>query len=274
MLSEDDLVAVIAAAAGDADRGVAVGIGDDACVLDGGLVASTDMLVDGVHFDAARMTAADIGHRAAAASLSDMAAMGAEPVCLLAAFGLPDGFAGAAGLTAGMAEHGVPIAGGDLSRAPVLVVSVTAIGRADRPVLRSGGRAGDLLVVTGTLGGQAAAGYSARVTPRVAEGRALAGVATAMLDISDGIATDAGRLARASRTGAVIELARLPLAPGATLEQAAAGGEDYELLAAVPDGVAVPVAVTVVGRLTAALDVVLLDAAGTPRTLQGWDHFA
>ncbi len=274
MLSEDDLVAAIAAAAGDAGHGVAVGIGDDACVLDGGLVASTDMLVAGVHFDAARMPAADIGHRAAAASLSDMAAMGAEPVCLLAAFGLPEGFDGAVGLTAGMAQHGVPIAGGDLSRAPVLVVSVTAIGRADRPVLRSGGHAGDLLVVTGTLGGQAAGGYSARVTPRLAEGRALAGVATAMLDISDGIATDVCRLAHASGTGAVVELARLPVAPGATLEQAAAGGEDYELLAAVPDGVPIPVAVTVVGRLTAARDVVLLDGAGTPRALQGWDHFA
>jgi thiamine-monophosphate kinase len=274
MLSEDDLVAAIAAVAGEAGDRVAVGIGDDACVLAGGLVASTDMLVDGVHFDAGRMSGADIGHRAAAASLSDMAAMGAEPLCLLAALGLPDGFRDAAAVAAGLAAHGVPLAGGDLSRAPALVVSVTAIGRAERPVLRTGGRPGDLLVVTGTLGGQAACGYSARVTPRLAEGRALAAVATAMLDVSDGIATDVRRLAAASGTGAVVELERLPRAPGATIEQAATGGEDYELLAAVPAGAALPVAVTVVGRLTAGDEVVLVDAAGSPQTLRGWDHFA
>ena len=274
MLSEDDLVAAIAAVAGDAGRGVEVGIGDDAAVLAGGLVVSTDMLVDGVHFDAARMSSADIGHRAAAASLSDMAAMGAEPICLLLALGVPEGFRAVADLAAGMAEHGVPVAGGDLSRSSVLVVSATALGRAERPVLRSGGRPGDLLVVTGTLGGQAAGGYAGRVTPRLAEGRALAAVATAMLDLSDGIATDVRRLAAASGTGAVVELARLPRAPGATIEQAAAGGEDYELLAAVPEGVPVPVAVTVVGRLTDAGGVRLLDAAGADLALRGWDHFA
>jgi len=274
MLSEDDLVAAIAAAAGAAGRGVAVGIGDDACVLDGGLVVSTDMLVEGVDFDLARMTPADVGHRAAAASLSDMAAMGAEPLCLLAAVGLPEGFTDAVGLTAGMAEHGVPLVGGDLSRAPAVVVAVTAVGRAERPALRSGGRPGDLLVVTGTLGGQAASGYTARVTPRLAEGRALAAVATAMIDVSDGIATDVRRLARASAAGAVVELDRLPRAEGASTEQAATGGEDFELLAAVPAGAALPVPVTVIGRLTAGPDVLLVAADGSPRALTGWDHFA
>jgi thiamine-monophosphate kinase len=274
MLSEDDLVAAIAAAAGAAGRGVAVGIGDDACVLDGGLVVSTDMLVEGVDFDLARMAAADVGHRAAAASLSDMAAMGAEPICLLAALGLPEGFTDAAGLSAGMAEHGVPLAGGDLSRAPAVVVAVTAVGRAERPVLRSGGRPGDLLVVTGALGGQAASGYTARVTPRLGEGRALAAVATAMIDISDGIATDVRRLAEASGAGAVVELERLPRADGASIEQAAAGGEDFELLAAVPAGAALPVPVTVVGRLTDSPGVTLVAADGSPRALAGWDHFA
>ncbi len=274
MLSEDDLVAVIAAVAGGGGAGVDVGIGDDAAVLAGGIVASTDILVDGVHFDSGRHSVADIGHRAAAASLSDMAAMGAEPLCLLAAFGLPVGFDAVRELAAGMAEHGVPLSGGDLSRSEQLLVSVTAIGRAEPPVLRSGGRPGDLLVVTGTLGGQAAGGYMARVTPRIAEGRALATVATAMLDLSDGIATDAARLAAASRTGAVVELERLPRSPGATIEQAAAGGEDYELLAAVPEGAAPPVPVTVVGRLTGDGAVRLLDAEGRERSLRGWDHFA
>jgi len=274
MLSEDDLVAAIAAVAGGEGAGVTVGIGDDAAVLAGGIVASTDILVDGVHFDSGRLSVRDVGHRAAAASLSDMAAMGAEPLCLLAAFGLPEGFGDVRELAAGMAEHGVRLAGGDLSRSDRLLVSVTAIGRAERPVLRSGGRPGDLLVVTGTLGGQAAGGYSARVTPRVSEGRALAAVATAMLDLSDGIATDAGRLAAASGTGAVVELERLPRAPGATLEQAAAGGEDYELLAAVPEGAEIPVPATVVGRLTGDGEVRLVDAEGRHRSLRGWDHFA
>jgi len=274
MLSEDDLVAAIAAVAGGEGAGVTVGIGDDAAVLAGGIVASTDILVDGVHFDSGRLSVRDVGHRAAAASLSDMAAMGADPLCLLAAFGLPEGFGDVRELAAGMAEHGVRLAGGDLSRSDRLLVSVTAIGRAERPVLRSGGRPGDLLAVTGTLGGQAAGGYSARVTPRVSEGRALAAVATAMLDLSDGIATDAGRLAAASGTGAVVELERLPRAPGATLEQAAAGGEDYELLAAVPEGAEIPVPATVVGRLTGDGEVRLVDAEGRHRSLRGWDHFA
>ena len=274
MLSEDDLVAAIAAVAGGGGAGVTVGIGDDAAVLAGGIVASTDILVDGVHFDSGRLSVRDIGHRAAAASLSDMAAMGAEPLCLLAAFGLPEGFEGARELAAGMAEHGVPLAGGDLSRSAQLLVSATAVGRAERPVLRSGGRPGDVLVVTGTLGGQAAGGYRARVTPRLAEGRVLAAVATAMLDLSDGIATDVGRLAVASGTGALVELERLPRAPGASIEQAAAGGEDYELLAAVPEVTELPVAATVVGRLTGDGEVLLLDGAGRPRALRGWDHFA
>jgi thiamine-monophosphate kinase len=141
-------------------------------------------------------------------------------------------------------------------------------------VLRSGGRPGDLLVVTGTLGGQVASGYTAAVAPRLAEGRALAAVATAMIDVSDGVATDVRRLAQASGTGAVVELARLPRAPGVTLEQAASGGEDFELLAAVPPGAAVPVPATVIGRLTEGPEVVLVGPDGAPVALAGWDHFA
>jgi thiamine-monophosphate kinase len=274
MLPEDALVSAIARAVGEPSGGVVLGIGDDAAVLDDGTVVSTDILVEGVHFDLARTGPRDIGHRAATANLSDLAAMGARPVALLAAFGLPPGFDAAAEIAAGMREHGVPVAGGDLSRAPILIVSVTALGRSDRPVRRSGGRPGDVLVVTGPLGGQAAAGYMGRVTPRTDEGCALAVVATAMIDLSDGVATDVERLARASETGAVVELERLPRAPGATVEQAATGGEDYELLAALPPGVESPVPVTVVGRLTDGGDVVLVDAAGAPQALRGWDHFA
>jgi thiamine-monophosphate kinase len=274
MLPEEALVSAIARAVGGPSGGVVLGIGDDAAVLDDGTVLSTDILVEGVHFDLGRMAPRDVGHRAATANLSDLAAMGARPVALLAAFGLPAGFDDAAEIAAGMREHDVPVAGGDLSRAPMLIVAVTAVGRAERPVRRSGGRPGDILAVTGPLGGQAVAGYSGRVMPRSEEGRALAAVATAMIDLSDGIATDAGRLARASGTGAVVELDRLPRAPGATVEQAASGGEDYELLAALPPGVEPPVPMTVVGRLTGGGDVLLVDAAGVPQALQGWDHFA
>ena len=130
-------------------RAVAVGIGDDAAVLPGGLVLTTDMLVEGVHFDRGRSDAFAIGRRAAGANLSDIAAMGAVPVCMVAAFGIPPGFDDVATLAAGIADHGVELVGGDLSRADQLVISIAALGRAERPVLRSGGRPGDLLVVTG-----------------------------------------------------------------------------------------------------------------------------
>ena len=272
MLPEDDLVERIAAVAGLGD-GVVVGIGDDAAVLKGGLVVCSDMLVDGVHFDASRLSARAIGARAAAVNLSDLAAMGADPVCLLAAFGLPAGFEDAEELAAGMASHGVPLAGGDLSRAPVLTLSVTAVGRTDRPVLRSGGMPGDRLVVTGELGRQGVSGYASEVTPRLREGTQLAAVAHAMIDLSDGIARDAPRLARASGCGARIDLERLPRAAGATVEQAAAAGEDYELLAALPAAAPLPEFVTEVGELTGDGDVILEDASGPRHDLAGWDHF-
>src|SRR5437660_3030140 len=169
MLSEQQLVELISRVAGSGDA-VMTGIGDDAAVLDDGTVVSCDMLVEGVDFDTARSAPRQIGARAAAVNLSDLAAMGARPVCLLAAFGIPPGYEGAGELAAGVASHGVALAGGDLSRAGELTVTVTAVGRAERPVLRSGGHPGDILAVTGTLGGQAASGYTADVVPRLVEG--------------------------------------------------------------------------------------------------------
>ena len=273
MLPEDDQVELIAQVAG-AGPGVLVGIGDDAAVLAGGVLVSSDMLVDGVHFDRSRLSPRQIGHRAAGANLSDLAAMGGAPTCLIASFGIPVGFHDVQELAAGLADHGVPLAGGDLVRSPVLVVSVTVVGHADTPVRRDGGIPGDVLIVSGPLGGQAASGYTLPVTPRLAEGALLAKTARAMIDISDGIATDVRRLARACGTGALIELERLPLGPGASVEQAAAGGEDYELLAAVPPHAPLPGWAPVVGRLTADPQVVLIDADGRDRDdLQGHDHF-
>ena len=271
---EHALIATIAAALPKPPAGaVEVGIGDDAAVLPGGLLLAADMLVDGVHFRVAERTAEWIGARAAGANLSDIAAMGGEPICLTASFGAPDGFTGVDALARGIASHGVPLVGGDLSRSPVLVVSIAVLGRAERPVLRSTAREGDLLAVTGRLGGQAASGYSAAVVPRLAEGRMLAGCATAMIDLSDGIATDAARLAAASGLRARIELERLPRAPDATIEQAATGGEDFELLAALPPGEPLPPDVTVVGVLERGSGIELQDGSGRPVALTGWDHF-
>lgn len=257
-----------------ADPRVEVGIGDDAAVLAGGVVLSTDIHVEGVHFRRDTLTPAQIGARVAAANLSDLAAMGAEPICLLLALGIPPGFDDVDALVEGVAAHEVALAGGDLSRADSLVLSVTAVGAAERPVLRSGGRPGDRLVVTGPLGAQAVSGYTAPIVPRLAEGRELAGLATAMIDLSDGIATDLRRLAAASGCGARVDIADLPVAAGATQEQAAAGGEDHELLAAVPAGATLPGWAIVVGELTAGDTVSLLDASGRPLDLRGYDHFA
>src|SRR5207302_1455730 len=132
-----------------------------------------------------------------------------------------------------------------------------------RPVLRSGARPGDMLAVTGPLGGQAAAGYTLPVVPRIREGLALAAVATAMIDISDGLVADAARLTDASGVAAVVELARLPLAAGVRdPELAATGGEDYELLVALADPAVAPVAVTVVGSVTSGRGLTVLDPSG------------
>ncbi len=193
--------------------------------------------------------------------------MGAVPVCMVAAFGVPPGFDDVAGIAAGIADYGVELVGGDLSRADQLVISIAALGRADRPALRSGGNPGDLLVVTGVLGTQAASGYTAPVTPRIAEGRSLAKVASAMIDLSDGIASDAARLAEASDCAAVVELELLPRADAVSVELAAAGGEDFELLAAIPPSAVAPVPVTVVGRLEAGRGVRLIDAAMDPQSI-------
>ena len=128
-------------------------------------------------------------------------------------------------------------------------------------------------MVTGSLGAQVVSGYTQAIVPRLAEGLALARIANAMIDLSDGIAGDVRHLAEASGCGATVWLDRLPLAPGAGIEQAACGGEDFELLAAVPPSVTLPEWVTLVGELTDEGGVRLLDAAGGAVDLQGWDHF-
>jgi thiamine-monophosphate kinase len=253
-------------------------LGDDAAVVrsSGYAVTSVDAMVDGVHFRSAQLSAEEIGHRALAAALSDLAAMGGpEPGEAYLVLGLPESAeldhvrALVAGAQALASQAKITIAGGDVTRAPVLTISFTVVGWAQDPselVGRDGARPGDLVAVTGTLGA-AGAGLAvieeraggrlaperaralreryARPQPKLADGRALTGLgARAMIDISDGLATDALHLAR--RSGVRIELfpSALPLADGVAevagelgvepWKFAATAGEDYELCACVP----------------------------------------
>jgi thiamine-monophosphate kinase len=254
------------------------GIGDDAAVVRGGgyAVVSTDTMVDGIHFRQGQLSPEEIGHRALAGALSDLAAMGSSADEAYVVLGLPSGTTPQAARSIARAmqqlseEHGVTIAGGDVTRSPCLTVCVTVVGWADDPgsvVGRDGARAGDLVAVSGGLGG-ARAGLAvldrkqpledlppgvadalreryARPQPRLAEGRLLARFgATAMIDLSDGLARDAGEIARRSGVRLELSLAALPLAAG--VEQvasrlgvdphayAATVGDDYELCACVP----------------------------------------
>lgn len=254
---EFDTIRLLMARWGD----LAVDIGDDAAVLstlsrdiaaDGRmLVVSTDSCVEGVHFLPEWISAADVGARAIAAALSDLAAMGARADAVLCAFVVPERWRSrivdvAGGIARVLAPTGARIVGGNLSAGEAFAMTTTVIGSTMRAVARRGAMPGDRLLVTGTLGGpgSAVAGWYAGGTPsdwardrfaspvpRLREGEYVAHAgAHAMLDISDGLAADARHLAAASGVRLRIDASRLPLGPGVSASAALVSGEEYELL--------------------------------------------
>jgi thiamine-monophosphate kinase len=307
---------------------VVVGIGDDAAVLEPIRnrleVVTTDAAVEGVHFDRRFMPPAAIGHRILAANLSDLAAMGAEPRTALLSLILPDALlltdldAMLDAFLALAAKTGTHLVGGNVTRSPgPLVIDVTLSGGAKRRkvLMRSGGRPGDELWVSGAVGGAAAglawltghepgavpAGPAAEAVHRFLypEPRLRLGLlvgrtkaASAAMDLSDGLADAVRQLAEASGTGALMEAELLPIHPGvpavfedpeAGLGTALSGGEDYELLLAVPRRAGrrfaaaarlARVAVTRIGALTpAAAGLVLRSATGDRQIPEGFEHF-
>ena len=253
-------------------RGLIAGVEHDAAVIGGDLVVTQDALVEGVHFRFDWIGWRDLGFRAAAVNLSDLAASGATPEALLVTLAVPGTTAveDVVAFYEGIAEAGVPVVGGDTTAAPTVVVSVTALGRSARVPGRAGAQPGDVLVVTGGLGAAGAAFRArsfARPPLRLDEGRRLAAHAHALMDISDGLAIDVGHVARRSGVRCVIELERVPLAEGATIADVGFG-EDFELLAATRE----PHEFAVIGRVEAGegVDVRL---NGAPHALAGWQHF-
>ena len=254
-------------------RGLAVRIENDAAELSGGVIVTQDALVQDVHFLLERISLRDLGFRAAAVNLSDLAASGAEPEGLVVSLGAPADtqVADILELYEGMRETGVPVVGGDVTASAQLFLSVTAVGRSERVPGRGGAVPGDIVVVTGPLGAAGAAFREERfVRPplRLAEGRELARAADALIDISDGIAVDAGHIAARSGCRVVIDLERVPLAPGATIDDLGFG-EDYELLAALPE----PGRFPEIGRCEAGEGVVFL-RGGEQVELPGFEHFS
>jgi thiamine-monophosphate kinase len=252
-------------------RGLIVGVEHDATVV-GGLVVTQDALVEGVHFLLDQLTWRELGFRAAAVNISDLAASGALPEALLVSLAVPaeTDLDDVVALYEGIGEAGVPVRGGDTTAAPVACISVTALGRSERVPGRAGAQPGDTIVVTGALGGAGAAfraGRYIRPPLRVDEGRELARGAHALMDVSDGLAADLGHIARRSGVRCVVELERVPLAEDATVADLGFG-EDFELVAAVR----VPGRFAAIGRVEAGEGVELL-LHGEPFELAGWEHY-
>ena len=250
-------------------------IGDDAAIVSppqGPLLLAADTVVAGVHTPAGTPLE-DIGWKAVVANVSDIAAMGGRPLHLLVAVAAPPG-TDLDRLFDGVAEaaraYVCPVVGGDLTAADSLVVTVAVTGTVDgTPVTRAGASAGEAIYVTGPLGAAAASGWTRRPMARVAEGVDARGAgATAMIDVSDGLVADLGHIADESGVGFTLD--EVPVAPGATIEQALTGGDDYELVFTAP-----------VARLPVGFRIGVCTADRSERTLSGqplpvasggWEH--
>lgn len=295
---------------------VVVGVGDDAAVLrsgSGDLVLTTDGLVQDRHFELGSIAPRDLGAKAVVVSLSDLAAMAASPRFALSALTVSDRVDAAwamevfGGMREACDEYAVRLVGGNLAMGNEVALSITSTGEVapGKAVTRSGAEPGDLIVVTGTLGGAAAglrsgrrrSGWNAvemaairrhvRPVARIGEAAVLARRgASAMIDLSDGLGMDLGRLCRASGVGAVLRVPDLPVDPAATVEEALGGGEDYELVATLPsrDAVATATAelhdtfgvrLTQIGVVVSGEGVQAEGADGNsgPVADRGWDPF-
>jgi thiamine-monophosphate kinase len=253
-------------------RGLAEEIENDAAQLGDGLVVTQDSLVEDVHFRLDWLSWRDLGFRAAAVNISDLAASGARPEALLVSLAVPGTteLDDVIELYGGIGETGVPVRGGDTTEADSVFVTVTAVGRSERVPGRASATPGDRLVVTGPLGMAGAAFRVQRyVRPplRVEEGIELASNAHALIDLSDGLARDAAHIAERSGCRLVIDLERVPLAPGANHDDLAFG-EDFELLAATPE----PGGFVEIGHCEEGVGVEIR-LAGNPVALDGWEHF-
>jgi thiamine-monophosphate kinase len=301
-----------------------LGIGDDCALLrpkpGEELAVTTDLSIEGRHFRLDWHPAQSVGHRALARGLSDLAAMGARPVAAFLSLGLPrkltipdrktqawvDRFLD--GLLALAAEHRVPLAGGDLAESPLAIADIVLTGAVPQgtALLRSGAHPGDRIYVTGSLGGAAAElaalaknpkRFAKAITtapnaphlypqPRIAQGLWLRkhGVASAAMDLSDGLSTDLDHLCEESGVAAEVDAALLPISSEATLAMALTGGEDYELLFTAPASGKLPrriaeVAITAIGRIVPAKPrrprvSLLSDGKLQPLQPQGWEHFS
>lgn len=317
MAGERELIAAIRRRAEQTARrksgSLTLGIGDDCAVLrprrGEETVVTTDLSLENIHFRRDWHPPQSVGHRCLARGLSDLAAMGARPEAAFLSLGVPPELTGAwmngflDGLMALAERFRVPLAGGDMAKAPLVVADIVLLGSVPKgkALLRSSARAGDILYVTGALGGSAAelralerrpeefrgadqAGHPHLYPePRLAAGRKLLKLATAAIDLSDGLSTDLAHLCEESDLAAEIDAQALPVDARATLEQALHGGEDYELLFTAQPKVSVPEQLG--GVLTHAVGhmkkrgkgpQVQLNDDGNRMVLEaaGWEHFA
>ena len=300
-MRETDLIdAIRKLSASKIHRGLMTkGIGDDCAVMrprpGEDLVFTTDFLLEGRHFEQSTHSAADIGHKALTRSLSDLAAMGSEPAFCLVSLAVPRELTARwvksfyTGLLALGSEYKLALAGGDLAQFEKIVIDVMCCGHVPRgrALLRSGAKPGDSIFVTGELGASAHGlatrrGPSwhrhLRPQPRVAAGLALRRLGvTAAIDLSDGLSLDLARLCRESKVCAEVD-GPLPLARGATEDEALHGGEDYELLFTAPSRNEIPaylgpLPITRIGRIVRG-NAGLVRLNGMPLKPAGFDHFA